>query len=193
MYHKKGDEEINTDRSQLKPYETQGTFIWCDLSTSTPRPYIPEPLCRRIFDMFPDILHPGPTPTVRLIKARCFWPDMKKNIRSLVKDRLRCQQHKISGNTRTETTPFSLPSGRFETAHYWSVTNHNYSWRGIHITRKICTNVHWQRNKMDRSHTRSRHFCHHHRINIFEYMGFELWSPITHCHRSRKSVWKWTV
>ena len=42
---------------------------------------------------------------------------MEKNIRSWVKGCLRCQQHKISTYTRTETTPFSQPSGRFETVH----------------------------------------------------------------------------
>ena len=95
----------------------QGPSIWCDPSASTPRPYVPKPLRRRIFGMFHDIFHSGPRPTVELIKVWYFWPDMERNIRSWVKGCLRCKQRKISWHTRTETTPFSLPSGRFETAH----------------------------------------------------------------------------
>ena len=71
----KMDEELEKYKSQLKTYEMQGSSIWCDLSTSTPGPYIPEPLRRRIFDIFLNISHPGPTPTTKLIKSRYFWPD----------------------------------------------------------------------------------------------------------------------
>ena len=42
---------------------------------------------------------------------------MDRNIRTWAKGCLQCQQHKISRYTKTETTPFSLPSGRFETIH----------------------------------------------------------------------------
>lgn len=86
----KEDEEISIYKSRLKPYEMQGSSIWCDLLTTTPRPYIPEPLRRKIFDMFHDISHPGPTPASKLIKARYFWLDMDRNIRSLCKICLRC-------------------------------------------------------------------------------------------------------
>ena len=115
----KEDEEIDSYRSQLIPYEVQGSSIWCDLLTWTPRPYVSKPLRRRIFDMFHDILHPGPTPTVELIKARYFWPDMERNIWFWVKGCLRCQQHMIFRHTRTETTPFFLPSGRFSSYNVW--------------------------------------------------------------------------
>ena len=111
----KTDEELEKYKSQLKTYEIQASSIWCDLSTFTPRPYIPEPLCRRIFDMFHNISHPGPTLTTKIIKSRYFWPDIDRSIRTWAKDCLQCQQHEISRHTKTETTPFSLPSGRFET------------------------------------------------------------------------------
>ena len=42
---------------------------------------------------------------------------MDWSIRTWAIDCLQCQQHKISRHTKTETTPFSLPSGRFEIVH----------------------------------------------------------------------------
>ena len=50
-------------------------------------------------------------------KSRYFWPDMDRSIQTWAKGFLQCQQHKISRHTKAETTPFSLPSGRFETVH----------------------------------------------------------------------------
>ena len=76
----KEDQEINTYKSLLKPYEMQGSSIWCDVSTSTPILYIPKRLHRRIFDMF-HISHSGQSPTVKIVKSRYFWPNMERGIR----------------------------------------------------------------------------------------------------------------
>ena len=188
----KKHEEINTYRSQL---EMQGSSFWCDLSTSTPIPYVPETLHRKTFDVFHDVSHPGPTPTVKLKKASYFWPDMERNIYSWVKGSLRCQQHKTSRDTRTETIPFSLLFGRFETVHIVIIdpllptTTYNgvYISPAKHVLTYIYIATGWA------EATPIQDTCHRHRISILEFMDLALCNPITRCHRSRKPVWKWTV
>lgn len=52
-----------------------------------------------------------------MIKSRYYWPNMDKNIRQMGRSCQDCQQNKIFRHTKTQTTPYLLPSGRFETVH----------------------------------------------------------------------------
>ena len=96
----KKNDEIDKYKSQLNPYERQESSILCNQTTSTSRSYIPETLRWRIFEMF-HISLLGPIPTMKLIKARYFWPDIERNIQPWVNGCLQYQQHKISWHTRT--------------------------------------------------------------------------------------------
>ena len=43
----------------LKQVSMEGVTVHCDLSTETPRPLVPQPSRRRIFESYHNIAHPG--------------------------------------------------------------------------------------------------------------------------------------
>ena len=59
---------------QALPLPQSTDTIVCDMSTASPRPYIPEHLCHFIFHHFHSQDHPGIHATQRVITARCVWP-----------------------------------------------------------------------------------------------------------------------
>lgn len=54
--------------------------IYCDVSTTEIRPYIPQPLCQRIFNVVHGCSHPSGRSTRKLIQKRFVWPNMSKDI-----------------------------------------------------------------------------------------------------------------
>ena len=66
-------------------------FIWCDLSTSYPRPYVPSKLHEFIFYSIHSINHPGIKLSIKMIKARYYWPNMDKSIKEFCASCTACQ------------------------------------------------------------------------------------------------------
>ena len=90
------------------------SVLWCDITVSYPRPYVPRSCRREIFDMYHNLSHPGINYSVKLIKARFFWPDMDKNIRNWCRECESCQEVKIHRHTKSKIETFSLPSERLQ-------------------------------------------------------------------------------
>lgn len=113
----KVDEEIKNYTDKLRVYSIGDAQILCDISTPSPRPFVPQTSRRAIFDLFHNLSHSGTSATTKMIKNRYFWPGMDKNIREMVKACEKCQQSKIHRHTKSEITHFNLLSSRFETVH----------------------------------------------------------------------------
>ena len=111
------DTEIESYKDNMKSYQLGGKRIWCDTTTPYPRPYVPEPSRRTVFETYHNINHPSVKSTVKIIKARYFWPNMDKQLRQWAGECLQCQQSKVQRHTKSPVQHFDLPSSRFDTIH----------------------------------------------------------------------------
>ena len=112
------DEELVEHQSKMKPFQLNPELVlWCDTSTSFPRPFVPCSLRNSIFNEMHSLCHPGIKSSLKIIKSRYYWPDMDRDIRRKCQECLSCQQSKVNRHTKSETKQFSLPSTRFETVH----------------------------------------------------------------------------
>lgn len=112
------DCEIESYKENLKQFPLNSkTQIWCDTSNSTPRPFVPANLRLSVFKKFHDLCHPGVQRSLKLIKARYYWPSMDKNIRSLCNLCTSCQSSKVQRHTKSNTEVIAPESSRFEDLH----------------------------------------------------------------------------
>ena len=82
----------------LKKFTMPGDnqFIWYDLSTSYPRPFVPSKLHESIFYSIHSINHPGIKSSIKMINARYYWPNMDKSIKELCASCKGLQTYKIT-------------------------------------------------------------------------------------------------
>ena len=111
--------EIVQFQEKLKPFPmTDGSQLLCDVSTSHPRPFVPEPLRQIVIHNLHAISHPGIRSTVRLVKERFFWSHMDKSIAEIVRSCLECQKAKVHRHTKSKICDFVLPTtARFQFIH----------------------------------------------------------------------------
>ena len=95
---------------------TDGTLL-CDMSTGTPRPYVPEPFRRVVFDTLHSLAHPGVRATQRLVTARYVWPGINADVRKWARSCLQCQRTKVHQHTVTPLATFATPDARFDHVH----------------------------------------------------------------------------
>lgn len=91
--------------------------LWCEVSTNSNRPYVPEPLRKVIFNKLHALSHPGIRGSRKLISSRYFWPNLNKNINQWAKTCIACQKAKIVRHTKTKSDQIEIPSGRFDHIH----------------------------------------------------------------------------
>ena len=89
----------------------------CDVSTGTPRPFVPQAFRRAVFNALHSLSHPGVRATRRLIAARYIWPSMNRDVALWTRNCLACQRVKIHRHTVTPFSTFAPPSARFEHVH----------------------------------------------------------------------------
>lgn len=89
----------------------------CDTSTGCPRPYVPAPFRRSVFDALHSLSHPGIRATQRLITARYLWPRMNIDVRRWTRACLKCQQTKVQRHTVSPLGTFTPPDSRFSHVH----------------------------------------------------------------------------
>jgi cleavage and polyadenylation specificity factor subunit 1 len=94
-----------------------GGRVLCDVQRPHPRPVIPEPLRRMVFDEIHGLAHPGVLLTCRLLKDRFVWPRMEKDIKRWCRECTACQRAKITRHVRSSSQSFTEPLGRFQTVH----------------------------------------------------------------------------
>ncbi|KHJ39838.1 integrase core domain protein [Trichuris suis] len=91
--------------------------ILCDMSTCSPRPYVPHQFRRDVFLSSHSLAHPGVNATQDLITKRFLWPSMNRDIRQWTRACLACQRSKVTKHTIAPLQPFPQPNGRFEHIH----------------------------------------------------------------------------
>ncbi|BHF70471.1 hypothetical protein SprV_0301352200 [Sparganum proliferum] len=92
-----------------------GTIL-CDWSTGTPRPVVPLPYRKVVFDHFHSLSHPGIRAGRKLTAARFVWPKMNSDIALWTKQCLACQKNKVHRHTSPPST-FAVPDVRFNHVH----------------------------------------------------------------------------
>ena len=91
--------------------------LWCDTSTSTPRPVIPAPLRPAIMKSFHDLSHPGVAATRHLLTARFVWPKIRTDVGNFVRSCSHCQRAKVQRHTKPPMGSFQPPDARFQHIH----------------------------------------------------------------------------
>ena len=90
--------------NKFRSYKIENELLWCDVSTFYPRPVVPEPSKKTIFDSLHQISHPGVESSLKLIKARYYWHNIDKDIRKWCRECTQCKQAKISRHTKASET-----------------------------------------------------------------------------------------
>lgn len=93
------------------------TKILCDTSTGLPRPFVPRPFRRSVFDLLHSLSHPGVKATIRLVTSRYLWPGMKVDVRTWAQSCIACQRSKVHRYTVAPLSTFTTPDARFDMVH----------------------------------------------------------------------------
>ena len=99
------------------PSPVSATELVCDVSTGSPRPFVPSSFRRTIFEHFHNLAHPGVAASQKLISSRYVWPNMQKTVKEWVQSCGACQRSKIHRHTKTPLSTFALPDARFAHIH----------------------------------------------------------------------------
>lgn len=103
---------------QFKPSTLpSGKKLWCDISTSKIRPYIPQKFRQQMFQQIHGFAHPSIRSTVHQMTDKFIWPGMKKEVSDWAKTCLRCQKCKVSRHTKSKFAEYSAPDERFSVVH----------------------------------------------------------------------------
>lgn len=94
-----------------------GIEIWCDTLEKQIRPFVPETLRNRIFQLFHGPSHSSSRATLRLIKSKFIWPSINKDIKEWCRGCIQCQRSKTGRHVHTHPAKFDLPSARFKHVH----------------------------------------------------------------------------
>lgn len=91
--------------------------LYCDVSTTIPRPFVPKSLRHQIFKSLHSLSHPGAKATTKLVSQRFVWPFMRKDCRDWSKTCLTCQRSKVTRHVSSPLSTLDLPSARFKYVH----------------------------------------------------------------------------
>lgn len=115
------DEELETLRestdNSLKFVEMplgDELFLICDASQTKLRPFVTKQHRRAVMQNLHNLAHGGVNATKRLISSRFFWPNMRKDVTSFVKNCLNCQKCKTTRHVKAPLSQYHLISQRFE-------------------------------------------------------------------------------
>lgn len=90
--------------------------ITCELSTTSPRPFLPKAYRYAAFKAQHELCHSGIRTTRKQVTSKFFWPSMSKDTATWTKACLDCQRAKVHRHVVTPLTTFP-PSQRFEHIH----------------------------------------------------------------------------
>lgn len=104
-------------RLQKFPLPGSSSEIYCDISTSNPRPFVTQPFRKQVFDSLHSLSHPGANASAKLISQRFVWPNIKKDCKVWAQACLHCQRAKVSRHVSTPLGTYNLPRSRFTEIH----------------------------------------------------------------------------
>lgn len=91
--------------------------LYCDVSTSKPRPFVPVDHRRDVFDALHGLSHPGARPTVKLVTQRYVWPGIRQDCRAWTRSCCPCQRSKVVRHTSAPLGDIVVPPTRFNHVH----------------------------------------------------------------------------
>ncbi|UYV61691.1 hypothetical protein LAZ67_1005925, partial [Cordylochernes scorpioides] len=94
-----------------------GKVLWCETSTNNIRPYIPKDFRKRIFLQIHGALHPGIRSSVKQMKTKFLWTNIKKDVQEWARICVACQRNKITRHTKSKIGCFPENRNRFCVAH----------------------------------------------------------------------------
>ena len=109
--------EFATCKFAYLPVPTADTQIICDTLTNSPQPLVLMTHRRVVFDTLPHSAHPGPKGTMKLISARFFWPNMRRDITAWTRSCVSCQKSKVHKHIRVPLGTFSTLDAPFSHVH----------------------------------------------------------------------------
>ena len=92
-------------------------YIWCDMTTGSPRPFIPSQHRRAVFDALHSLSHPGIRASQKLITSRFVWPRINIDVRQWARTCLHCQRAKVQRHVHAPLGTFTNPDARFAHVH----------------------------------------------------------------------------
>ena len=104
-------------RLQDFPLPFSSGTILCDVTTSTPRPYIPPSFRPAVFASLHNLSHPGIRATQKLLTERFVWPGINKDVRQWTRSCTHCQKAKVTRHTAAPIGTFATPDARFDHIH----------------------------------------------------------------------------
>ena len=104
---------------KLRPLPLPGSdqSIVCDISTGTPRPFVPSSFRWIVFNTLYSLSHPGIRAIQHLVTSRFVWPSVNADTRSWTRGCLQCQRSKVQRHTVTPLSTFLPPGARFDHIH----------------------------------------------------------------------------
>ncbi|KRZ65366.1 Transposon Tf2-6 polyprotein [Trichinella papuae] len=104
---------------RLRRIKLHGTdvVLWCDTSHGKTRPYVPQPLRRKVFTTLHGLSHPGIRGSRRLVRQNYVWPGMNKDVAQWTRSCQNCQRTKVHRHTKTPLEVFTVPDRRFDHVH----------------------------------------------------------------------------
>lgn len=99
----------NSNRCVFRRIKIPGSTIKinCELSTGSPRPYLPAAFRKQAFQAIHELNHPGVRATKRLITTRYIWPSMKKDVSDWSRACDQCQRVKVHRHTKAPIANFT--------------------------------------------------------------------------------------
>ncbi|KAG7295059.1 hypothetical protein JYU34_022529 [Plutella xylostella] len=113
LANKNADSKIKLKKIHLPHCNTD---IYCEISTPSARPYLPQKFRRIVFDSLHNLSHPGIRTTRKIITSKYFWESMNRDVNEWAKTCLECQRAKINRHTSAPLGSFE-PVKRFEHIH----------------------------------------------------------------------------
>ena len=94
-----------------------GQSMWCDLSTGTVRPAVPEVCRRAIFNSVHGLAHPGIRATWRMLTSRFVWEGCAADVAAWCRDCVGCARGKVTRQEKTAVQPIPVPAVKFAHVH----------------------------------------------------------------------------
>ena len=91
--------------------------LYCDSTTSSPRPFVPVNLRYEVFNTLHSLSHPGVRATKRLVKERFVWPNIDRDLTEWTRSCIPCQKSKISRHNKPQIGTYNEPDARFAHIH----------------------------------------------------------------------------
>lgn len=109
----------STSSLRLKKFKVPGTDVgmYCDVSTQTARPFVPQALRKQVFDSLHSLSHPGANATAKLVAERFVWPGVRKDCREWSRSCIPCQRAKVNRHVSAPLGTYKLPHSRFRHIH----------------------------------------------------------------------------